>query len=120
MKTISFNYRIEEKTPNSFCSSFGYGIIVIEPVKWIMASGINQCKRLHKKVILNCDDPELKARELIKIIKDDAEEGRQLVGRPVGFDTVYKGNGRYGYKYYTEKDYSRLKQFSDWLEKQIS
>lgn len=118
MKTQAFNYRIKERC-GGFIEYTGYGLIVIEPVKWIMASGVNQCKRLYKKIILNTEDPELTTLQLIQTIKDDMDEGRQMIGQHIGFNTVPKSNGRWGYKYFNEKDFKRLQWFVDWLESQL-
>lgn len=117
MKTQVFNYRIKEH--KGIFLTEGYGLIVIEPVKWIMASGINQCKGLYKKVILNTEDPELTIRQLIQTIKDDMDEGRQLIGRRCGTMAGVWKNGRYYYKYFNEKDFRRLQWFIDWLESKL-
>ena len=114
MKTLAFNYCVD------YWNDYSDGIFVIEPVKWIMASGVNQCKRLYKKIILLTDDPEYEIHKQINIIEDDMEEGRQLIGKQCGIHTVPKSNGRWGYKYYSEKDFKRLHWFIDWLESKVN
>lgn len=114
MKTLAFNYCID------YWNNYGDGVFVIEPVKWIMSSGVNQCKGLYKKIILLTDDPEYEIHKLINIIEDDMDEGRQLIGRQCGTMAGVWKNGRYCYKYFNEKDFRRLQWFIDWLESKLN